>query len=181
MENYGNYIIYSATVSEVELDVLTGEMKINRVDILEDTGTSVNPEVDVGQVEGAFVMSLGMWLTEQMRYDPETGRLLTHDTWEYKVPSSKDIPQDFRVAFHDSKRNTQAGVFGSKAVGEQSFLMGVSVILALRRAIDAVKRDLGQNPLPFYSLGTQDSFINNVVVQFFFHFQMARLHLKSCR
>ncbi len=87
------YFIYSATVAEVELDVLTGETNIVRVDIVEDTGTSVNPEVDVGQVEGAFVMSLGMWLTEQLRYDPDTGRLLTRDTWEYKVPSSKDIPQ----------------------------------------------------------------------------------------
>ena len=80
-------------MAEVELDVLTGETNIVRVDIVEDTGTSVNPEVDVGQVEGAFVMSLGMWLTEQLRYDPDTGRLLTRDTWEYKVPSSKDIPQ----------------------------------------------------------------------------------------
>ncbi len=61
--------------------------------------------------------------------------------------------QDFRVTFHDSKRNSRAGVMGSKAVGEQSFLMGVSVIFALRRAIDAVKRDLGANPLPFYTLG----------------------------
>ena len=65
----------------MELDVLTGEITIRRVDILEDTGTSINPEVDVGQLEGAFVMSLGMWLTEQVRYDPDSGRLLTHDTW----------------------------------------------------------------------------------------------------
>ena len=80
LENF-TYNIYSATVSEVELDVLTGEITIRRVDILEDTGTSINPEVDVGQLEGAFVMSLGMWLTEQVRYDPDSGRLLTHDTW----------------------------------------------------------------------------------------------------
>ena len=76
-----SYNIYSATVSEVELDVLTGEIIIRRVDILEDTGTSINPEIDVGQLEGAFVMSLGMWLTEQLRYDPVSGKLLTYDTW----------------------------------------------------------------------------------------------------
>ena len=94
-----------------------------------------------------------MWLTEQMRYDPQSGRLLTHDTWEYKVPSSKDIPQDFRVSFNDSKRNTQSGLLGSKAVGEQSFLMGCSAIFALRRAIDSVKSDHGESPMPFYTLG----------------------------
>ena len=80
-----NYEIYSATVSEVELDVLTGEICVRRVDILEDTGTSINPEIDVGQVEGAFVMSLGMWLTEQLRYDPMSGKLLTCDTWVSKT------------------------------------------------------------------------------------------------
>ena len=70
------------------------------------------------------------------------------------MPSSKDIPQDFRVTFHDSKRNTTAGVLGSKAVGEQSLLMGVSAIFALRRAIDSVKKDLNpQQPLQFYTLG----------------------------
>ena len=68
-------------MSEVELDVLTGEITVRRVDILEDTGTSINPEIDVGQLEGAFVMSLGMWLTEQLRYDPASGKLLTYDTW----------------------------------------------------------------------------------------------------
>ena len=74
------------------------------------------------------------------------------------MPSSKDIPQDFRVSFHDSKRNAQAGVLGSKAVGEQSLLMGVSAIFALRRAIDSIKRDLGQEPVPFYTLGNFPSY-----------------------
>ena len=69
------------------------------------------------------------------------------------MPSSKDIPQDFRVTFHDSKRNTAAGVLGSKAVGEQSLNMGVSAIFALRRAIDSVKKDMNQQPLQFYTLG----------------------------
>ena len=75
------YNIYSATVAEVELDILTGEVNVRRVDIVEDTGTSISPSIDVGQVEGAFVMALGLWLTEQVRYNPEDGRLLTYDSW----------------------------------------------------------------------------------------------------
>ena len=80
-------------MSEVELDVLTGEITIRRVDILEDTGTSINPEIDVGQLEGAFVMSLGMWLTEQLRYDPVSGKLLTYDTWVYSYEYFKHMLQ----------------------------------------------------------------------------------------
>lgn len=68
-------------MTEVEVDVLTGEKNVRRVDILEDMGTSLNPVVDVGQLEGAFVMVLGLWLTEQLKFNPETGRLLTADTW----------------------------------------------------------------------------------------------------
>lgn len=74
---------------------------------------------------------------------------------EYKPPSSKDIPEDFRLTFHDSKRNTAAGVLGSKAVGEQTMLQGVSVLFALRRAIDSVKKDLGVTE--FYTLGNVNS------------------------
>lgn len=63
------------------MDVLTGEKNVRRVDLIEDTGSSVNPTIDIGQMEGAFVMSLGLWLTEQLKFDPDTGRLLTIDTW----------------------------------------------------------------------------------------------------
>ena len=87
-----NYNIYSAAVTEVELDVLTGEVNVKRVDIIEDTGTSISPEIDVGQVEGAFVFSLGLWLTEQLRFHPESGRLLTNDTWVFQFEFS---PQKF--------------------------------------------------------------------------------------
>ena len=83
-----NYNIYSAAVTEVELDVLTGEVNVKRVDIIEDTGTSISPEIDVGQVEGAFVFSLGLWLTEQLRFHPESGRLLTNDTWVFQFEFS---------------------------------------------------------------------------------------------
>ena len=75
------YNIWSAVVTEVELDVLTGETNIKRLDFLEDIGTAASPEIDIGQLEGGIVMSLGFWLHEQVRYDPDTGALLTHDTW----------------------------------------------------------------------------------------------------
>ena len=76
-----SYLIYGAACVEVEIDVLTGEMNIRQADLLEDTGTSISPEVDVGQVEGGFVMGLGLWTTEELKYDPKSGRLLTNDSW----------------------------------------------------------------------------------------------------
>lgn len=75
------YDIWAAVVTEVELDVLTGEMNIRRADLIEDTGSSISPEVDVGQVEGGYIMGLGMWTTEKIKHDPITGKLLTNDTW----------------------------------------------------------------------------------------------------
>lgn len=146
-----NYDIWGAGVTEVEVDVLTGEKNVVRVDIIEDTGSSVNPLVDIGQMEGAFVMSLGLWLTEQLKYNPDTGRLLTSDTWEYKPPASHDIPEDFRVSFFDSKRSP-AGVFGAKATGEPAVLLGVSALLAVRHALAAVKKDLGEDPKAWFNL-----------------------------
>ena len=80
-DNLKGYNIWALIVSEVELDVLTGERNILRCDLMEDTGATINPEVDIGQIEGAFVFSLGWWLQEQIKFDPITGQLLTNDTW----------------------------------------------------------------------------------------------------
>ncbi|KAI8484808.1 hypothetical protein Bbelb_374050 [Branchiostoma belcheri] len=91
------YNSWGVTCTEVEMDVLTGEREIRRSDILFDCGESVNPALDIGQVEGAFVLGLGYWLTEKCVYDKDTGRLLTNGTWEYKPPTTKDIPADLRV------------------------------------------------------------------------------------
>ncbi|XP_052242919.1 uncharacterized protein LOC127852926 [Dreissena polymorpha] len=107
------YYTYGVTVAEVDFDVLTGEHQLTRVDVLFDCGQSANPALDVGQVEGAFVMGLGYWLTEQCRYDPDTGALLTNSTWEYKPPSSKDIPVDFRINLVKKNPNP-AGILGAK-------------------------------------------------------------------
>jgi len=78
------YDIWGAALTEVELDVLTGELNVLSSHLTQDTGASVNPAVDVGQIEGGLAMSLGLWMTEEIKHDPKTGRLLTRDTWVRK-------------------------------------------------------------------------------------------------
>lgn len=99
-------------MSEVEVDVLTGVYQITRVDILEDTGSSTSPLIDIGQIEGAFIMGVGLWTTEETIFTSE-GRLLTNRTWTYKVPCAQDIPIDFRVKMPKNNPNP-AGVLFSK-------------------------------------------------------------------
>ena len=71
------------------------------MDLIEDVGNALSPLIDLGQVEGGFVFGLGLWTSEETKYDPDTGELLTHDTWEYKPPCSTDIPEDFRITFSE--------------------------------------------------------------------------------
>nr|CAD7570668.1 unnamed protein product [Timema californicum] len=108
------YNIWGVTVTEVEVDILTGQYQVLRVDIIEDAGKSLSPEVDIGQVEGAFVMGLGYWLQEQLVYNEDTGELLTNRTWNYKPPGVKDIPIDFRIELRRNAPNL-TGVLRSKA------------------------------------------------------------------
>ena len=112
-DNYMGYNVWAVGVTEVEVDILTGEMRTVRVDLVEDAGLSTSPLVDIGQVEGAFIMGLGLWTSEEIRHDPHTGELLTMNTWEYKPPAAKDIPQDFRVTLRKGSRNPQ-GIMSSK-------------------------------------------------------------------
>ena len=112
-DGYTGYNIWGVAVTEVEVDILSGEMRTVRVDLVEDAGLSTSPLVDIGQVEGAFIMGLGLWTSEEIRHDPHTGELLTMNTWEYKPPAAKDIPQDFRVTLRKGSRNPQ-GIMSSK-------------------------------------------------------------------
>ncbi|KAB7507046.1 Indole-3-acetaldehyde oxidase [Armadillidium nasatum] len=107
------YDIWAAACTEVELDTLTGQFLILRSDIIEDCGRSLSPYVDMGQVEGAFVMGLGFFTSEKVKYDPETGQKLSNGTWEYKPPTALDIPIDFRVSFLP-KGDNEGGVLRSK-------------------------------------------------------------------
>ncbi|XP_073945874.1 uncharacterized protein [Choristoneura fumiferana] len=134
--------VFGVTLAEVEVDVLTGEWEVLRVDILEDAGLSTSPDIDVGQVEGAFIMGLGYWTCEHLVYNPESGELLTDRTWTYHVPQARDIPQDFRVYFRNNSYSDPR-VLGAKAIGEPPLCMSVAVPFAMREAIVAARLDAG--------------------------------------
>jgi xanthine dehydrogenase large subunit len=120
------YFAYGAAVSEVAIDTLTGENKVTRVDILHDVGRSLNPAIDLGQIEGGFVQGMG-WLTmEELVWDG-AGRLMTHAPSTYKIPACSDRPADFRVHIWDKGRNREKTIFRSKAVGEPPLMLAISV------------------------------------------------------
>ncbi|CRL08599.1 CLUMA_CG021336, isoform A [Clunio marinus] len=141
-EEMETYYVYGLSCAEVEVDLLTGNILLKRVDILEDTGESMSPGIDIGQIEGGFVMGLGIWLTENLIYDPKTAELLTDRSWNYKPPGAKDIPIDFRIKLVQKKPNP-CFVLRSKAVGEPPVTMGVVVSFAIRHAIDSARKDNG--------------------------------------
>ena len=134
---------YGAAVAQVELDVLTGEVQILSQDMLYDCGDSLSPEIDIGQVEGAYVVGVGHFLTEGLEYDSTTGALKTFDTWEYKPPQMLDIPIKWGTTLLKNVKNP-TGFHGSKAVGEPPLLMATSVFMALKTAIYASRADAKQ-------------------------------------
>ncbi len=130
------YFAYGAAVSEVEIDTLTGEYRLTRVDILHDCGRSLNPAIDIGQIEGGFVQGAGWLTTEELWWD-ERGRLRTHAPSTYKIPACGDVPADFRVALYHNE-NVEETVHRAKAVGEPPLMLAISVLHALRDAVASV-------------------------------------------
>ncbi|MDZ7711043.1 MAG: xanthine dehydrogenase molybdopterin binding subunit [Roseovarius sp.] len=131
------YYAYGAACSEVEIDTLTGEYRVLRADILHDVGRSLNPAIDRGQVEGAFVQGVGWLTTEELWWD-EAGRLRTHAPSTYKIPLASDRPRIFNVALAEWSQNAERTIKRSKAVGEPPFMLGISVFEALSMAVASV-------------------------------------------
>ena len=127
------YFAYGAACTEVAIDTLTGESRVLKVDILHDVGTSINPAIDIGQIEGGFVQGMGWLTTEQLVWN-DKGLLTTHAPSTYKIPATGDIPEHFKVDFWPEP-NREDNVFGSKAVGEPPFMLAISVYEALKAAV----------------------------------------------
>lgn len=134
------YWVYGAACSEVEIDCLTGAYKLRRTDIFMDAAFSINPALDIGQVEGAFIQGMGLYTTEELKYSPE-GVLHTTGTNDYKIPTITEIPEEFFVTLVHS-RNPIA-IYSSKGLGEAGMFLGSSVLFAIYDAIAAARRERG--------------------------------------
>lgn len=131
------YFSYGAAVAEVAIDTLTGETRCLRADILQDVGSPLNPAIDLGQIEGAFVQGMGWVTCEELWWD-KAGKLRTVGPSTYKIPGSRDVPPEFNVRILDNKPNQEETVFRSKAIGEPPLMLGISVWLAIRDAIASI-------------------------------------------
>ncbi len=127
------YFAYGAACSEVTVDMLTGELRVDRVDIVHDVGHSLNPAIDIGQIEGGFVQGMGWLTTEELVWDDQ-GRLRTHAPSTYKIPTASDVPAEFNVHLHEGV-NREEAIYGSKAVGEPPLMLAASVHSAIFDAI----------------------------------------------
>ena len=129
------YFAYGASVTEVVIDTLTGENRILRTDILHDAGKSLNPALDIGQIEGGYVQGAG-WLTSEELVWDGAGRLRTHAPSTYKIPACSDRPDVFNVNLFENE-NRENTIHRSKAVGEPPFMLGISALMALSHAVSA--------------------------------------------
>jgi len=131
------YFAYGAAVSEVTVDTLTGEYRVDRVDILHDVGRSLNPAIDLGQIEGGFIQGMGWLTTEELVWTAD-GHLATHAPSTYKIPACSDRPPDFRMRLLEGAANSEDTVYSSKAVGEPPLMLAISVLHALSDAVASV-------------------------------------------
>nr|KAF6329459.1 xanthine dehydrogenase [Pipistrellus kuhlii] len=136
-----NYFSYGVACSEVEIDCLTGDHKNLRTDIVMDVGCSLNPAIDIGQVEGAFVQGLGLFTLEELHYSPD-GTLLTRGPGTYKIPAFGSIPTEFRVSLLRDSPNKKA-IYASKAIGEPPLFLAASIFFAIKDAIRAARAQHG--------------------------------------
>ena len=130
------YFVYSAAVSEVEIDSLTGETRVLRADIVEDCGHSLNQSIDIGQIEGAYVQGLGWMTCEELWWD-KMGSLKTHGPLTYKIHGSRDVPEQFKVRILEDRPAREDTIFHSKGVGEPPLVLATSVWIAIKDAIRA--------------------------------------------
>ena len=130
------YFAYGASCSEVSIDTLTGEYKVDRVDILHDVGKSLNPAIDIGQIEGGFIQGMGWLTSEELLWD-DSGKLISNNPATYKIPAIGDTPEIFNVDLYP-RANDEDSIYHSKAVGEPPFMLANSVWCALKDAISSI-------------------------------------------
>ncbi|GAA0781370.1 xanthine dehydrogenase molybdopterin binding subunit [Roseibium denhamense] len=128
------YFAFGGACAEVTIDTMTGEMTVDRVDILHDVGHSLNPAIDLGQIEGGFVQGMGWLTTEELVWDAQ-GRLRTHAPSTYKIPTASDIPEEFHVRLYEGTGNPQETIYRSKAVGEPPVMLANAVFCAITDAV----------------------------------------------
>ncbi len=151
------YFSYGAACSEVVVDITTGEMKVQQVDIVHDVGRSLNPAVDIGQIEGGFVQGMGWLTTEELVFHSD-GRLLTHAPSTYKIPCASDVPEHFQVHLWDGA-NQEDTIYRSKAVGEPPLMLAISVFAAIADAIHSLNPTV---PVPLDAPATPESILRAV-------------------
>ncbi|MBO6564292.1 MAG: molybdopterin-dependent oxidoreductase, partial [Pseudomonadales bacterium] len=137
------YYANGCAASEVLVDGATGEYRVSRVDILHDVGSSINPALDIGQIEGGFVQGMGWLTTEELLWD-DRGRVISNSPANYKIPTAYDLPEHFKVSLYDQPNNEDT-IYRSKAVGEPPLMLGLSVWCALRDAAASFS-DYRMNP-----------------------------------
>ncbi len=134
------YFATGAAVSEVEINTLTGENRVLRTDIIHDVGNSINPAIDIGQIEGAFIQGMGWLTTEDLKWD-ETGKLSSANPATYKIPTASDVPPIFNVELLENEPNIANTIFRSKAVGEPPLMLAISVWCAIHNAIASLTKN----------------------------------------
>ena len=154
------YFAYGAAVCEVAIDTLTGEHRVLRLDALHDVGSSLNPAIDIGQIEGAIAQGIG-WLTSEKLWWREDGRLMTHAPSTYKIPTARDWPQDARIELLADHPNRADSIYRSKAVGEPPLMLAIAAYQALRDAVAACGP--GGKPIALEAPATTEAILDAVI------------------